>query len=157
MLLDIPHLVRDLVASSRSIEGMSVACVHTTRPKYLVFAADARRPAFVVQFGPGEQMERTHDALLRLHERLPDAVAESLICARVGADECVHIQSGLAGLPWFRVADLCRSREDWQALVERSLAVLTRLQRAIAETPDWNGHVSPGRELRERLQMSRDP
>jgi hypothetical protein len=157
MVIDIPRLVRDLIPLTRSIERMSVACVHTTRPKYLVFAADARRPAFVVQFGAGEQMERTHQALLRLHPLMPDAVAESLVCARLAADECVHIQTGLAGLPWFRVADLCRGRADWTTLVQRSLGVLRRLQAAVAESPDWNGYVHPGRELRKRLEWSREP
>jgi hypothetical protein len=155
MVLDIPHLVRDLLPGTRSIERMSVACVHTTRPKYLVFAGNCSRPAYVVQFGPVEQMERTHQALMRLHARLPDAVAQSLVCARVGVDECVHIQSGLGGFPWFRVADLCRGRADWLALVHRSLAVLARLQTAVGETAEWNGYVAPGRELRDRLHMSR--
>jgi hypothetical protein len=156
MVLDIPHLVRDLLPATRSIDRMSVACVHTTRPKHLVFAGNCSRPAYVVQFGPVEQMERTHDALMRLQARLPDAVARSLVCARIGVDECVHIQTGLGGLPWFRVADLCRGRADWLALVRRSVAVLARLQTAVSENAEWNGCIAPGRELRERVQMSRD-
>jgi hypothetical protein len=154
MLLEIPHLVRDLIPRARSIEAMSVACVHTTRPKYLVFAADNRRPAYVVQFGPGDQMERTHHALVRLHPRLPDVIAQPLVCAKIGADEYVQIQAGLPGLPWFRVADLCRSRKDWLTLIERGLGVLARLQAAIAECREWNGYVHPGRALRERVQTS---
>lgn len=157
MVIDIPHLVRELIPLTRSIEGMSVACVHTTRPKYLVFAADPQRPAFVVQFGPGAQMARTHHALLRLHARLPDVVAESLVCAEINGGDCVHIQTGLAGLPWFRVADICASRADWMALLERSLTVLMRLHVAVADSPEWTCDVNPGHELRERLQATREP
>lgn len=155
MVIDIPRLVRDLIPLTRSVERMSVACVHTTRPKYLVFASDAGRPAFVVQFGAAEQLERTHRALRHLHVQLPDAVAESLVCTRFSARECVHIQTGLAGLPWFRVADLCRDRTEWTGLVERCLGVLTRLQAAVAQNPQWTGNVHPGRQLRERLKASR--
>jgi hypothetical protein len=155
MVTDIPRLVRDLIPLTRSIERMSVACVHTTRPKYLVFASDPRRPAFVVQFGTGAQLERTHRALLHLHARLPDTVAESLVCAPFSASEHVHIQSGLPGLPWFRVADLCQDRADWISLVHRCLGVLNRLQTAVTESEQWTGSARLGRELRERLKRSR--
>jgi hypothetical protein len=156
MLLEIPHLVRDLLPGAQPISPMSVACVHTTRPKYLVFASDRSRPAYVVQFGPEEQMERTHRALSRLHARVSDAVPESLVCASAGGDEYVHIQTGLAGLPWFRIADRCRSRADWLELLNRSLAVLSRLQDAIADVAEWKSTVRPGRELRARVQASRE-
>ena len=157
MVIDIPRLVRELIPLTRSVERMSVACVHTTRPKYLVFGPDPCRPAFVVQFGPGEELQRTHEALLHLHARLPDAVSESIVCTPFNAGESVHIQSGLPGLPWFRVADLCHDRADWIALVRRCLAVLARLQDAVADRPQWTGHVHLGSALRDRLSASRDP
>jgi hypothetical protein len=157
MVIDIARLVRDCIPPTRSIERLSVACVHTTRPKYLVFADDPCRPAYVLQFGPGEELERTHRALLHLHPRIPDTIAESLVCTRLNAGESVHIQSGLPGLPWFRVADTCHARADWTALVERSAAVLARLQAVVADNPDWTAAVRPARELRERLTASRDP
>jgi Phosphotransferase enzyme family len=155
MVTDIPRLVRDLVPLARSAERMSVACVHTTRPKYLVFESDASRPSFVVQFGVAEQLERTHHALRHLHAQLPDVVAESLVCARFSAQECVHIQTGLAGLPWFRVADLCRTRADWVTLVQRCMGVLTRLQAVVGASRRWTGTLHPGQQLRDRLQTAR--
>jgi hypothetical protein len=154
MMLDVPCLVRDLVPRAPSIGEMTVACVHTTRPKYLVFAGHAQRPAYVVQFGRGEDLQRTHRALLRLHARVGHAVPESLVCTSLGDGGYVHIQAGLAGLPWFRVADRCRDRTDWLDLLRRSLAVLARLQAGIAGVPEWTGAVHPGRELRERVAAS---
>jgi hypothetical protein len=156
MLLEIPHLVRDLVPGARSVETLSVACVQTTHPKYLVFNGNPARPAFVVQFGPREQMERTHRTLLLVHAGAGDIVPQSLACASVGAGECVQIQTGLPGLPWFRVADRCRSRADWLNLLHRGLAALRQLQGAIAAVPEWTGTVDPGRELRALIQASRE-
>ena len=155
MVTDIPRLVRDLVPLARSAGRMSVACVHTTRPKYLVFESDASRPSFVVQFGAGEQLARTHQALRHLHPQLPDMVAESLVCAPFKGDEYVHVQTGLAGLPWFRVADLCRTRLEWVTLVQRCMGVLTRLQAAVGAHRQWTRTLHPGQQLRERLQSAR--
>jgi hypothetical protein len=155
MLLEIPDLVRNLVPRARSLD-MSVACVQTTHPKYLVFNGNPARPAFVVQFGPRDQMERTHRTLVRVHAGAGDIVPQSLACAVVAGDECVQIQTGLPGLPWFRVADRCRSRNDWVNLLHRGLAALRRLQVAIAAVPEWTGTVHPGRELHALVQRARE-
>ena len=156
MLLEIPDLVRDLVPRARDIETMSVACIQTTHPKYLVFNGNPERPAFVVQFGPREQMERTHRTLVRVHAGAGDIVPQSLVCTSVGDEGYVQIQTGLAGLPWFRVADSCRSRTDWLNLLHRGLQALDRLQAAVAAVPEWTGTVHPGRELRALVQGSRE-
>ena len=156
MLLEIPDLVRDLVPRARSIEAMSVACIQTTHPKYLVFNGNPQRPAFVVQFGPRLQMERTHRTLARVHAGAGDIVPQSLVCTSVGADEYVQIQTGLPGLPWFRVADSCRSRAVWLTLLHRGLHALDRLQAAIAVVPEWTGTVHPARELRALVEGCRE-
>jgi hypothetical protein len=156
MLLEVPGLVRELVPEARAIESMSVACVHTTCPKYLVFEADDSRPAFVVQFGPKDQLERTHRTLARVHACVGDIVPQPLVCAPAGMDEYVQIQTGLPGLPWFRVADRCRSRADWLDLLHRGLDALGRLRAAIAAVPEWTGTVHPGHELRKLVLRSRE-
>jgi len=156
MLLEIPDLVRDLIPRARSIEAMSVACVQTTHPKYLVFNGNAERPAFVVQFGAREAMERTHRTLVRVHAGAPAVVPQSLVCTPAAGDEYVHIQTGLPGLPWFRIADRCRSRADWVSLLHRGLAALGQLQAAVAAVPEWTGTVYPGRELRALVESSRE-
>lgn len=156
MLLEIPDLVRQLVPRARSIETMSVACVQTTHPKYLVFNGNPERPAFVVQFGPKAQMQRTHRTLVRVHAGAGDIVPQSLVCTSMRDDEYVQIQTGLSGLPWFRVADSCRTREDWLNLLHRGLQALDRLQAAIAGVAEWTGAVHPGRELRALVEGSRE-
>jgi hypothetical protein len=154
MLLDIPPLVHNLVPGAHPVDAMSLACVHTTRPKYLIFTGDSRRPAYVVQFGPGGELQRTHRTLTRLYAHIPDAVAESLVCASVGEDEYVHIQTGLPGTTWFRVADNCHSRADWIRLLRRCVNALGRLQAAIGTVPEWTGTVHPAHELLMRMAAS---
>jgi hypothetical protein len=156
MLLQIPDLVRDLVPRACSLEAMSVACVQTTHPKYLVFDGNPQRPAFVVQFGSKDHMERTHRTLGRLHAGAGDIVPQSLACTSVDGGDYVQIQTGLPGLPWFRVADRCGSHADWLNLLHRGLGALGALQAAIAGVSEWTGTVHPGRELRALLQSSRE-
>ncbi|HMB04977.1 MAG TPA: hypothetical protein VKP69_14710, partial [Isosphaeraceae bacterium] len=58
MILEIPGVVSELVPGLLDGGEVSVAYVRTTQPKYLVFGLDPSRPACVVQFGPGDEMER---------------------------------------------------------------------------------------------------
>ncbi len=150
MILEIPDLVRKLVPGHLDASPVSVASVRTTRPKYLVFGRGADRPSCVVQFGPAEAMEREHHVLSLLHPVLPDLVAAPLACAAWHGDLWVQVQSGLPGLPWFRLADRVRSARAWSSLGRRALETLERFHEAVRGVPEWTGTVRPGPELRRQ-------
>ena len=150
MIFEIPALVSELVPGLFRESRVSIACVRTTQPKYLVFGADADRPACVVQFGPRDEMERTQRILSVLHAALPDMVAAPLACTAWRDDLYVQIQSGLPGMPWFRLGDRVRSARAWESLGQRAMAALRLFQDAVRGVPEWTGRLRPGAELRRQ-------
>jgi len=150
VILEIADLVSELVPGLLDGGVVSVACVRTTRPKYLVFGVDGDRPICVVQFGPADAMEREHHALSRLHRVLPDLVARPLALSAWSGSLSVQVQSGLSGMPWFRLAGRIRSARAWGALGQRAGTALVRFHGAVHGVPEWTGTVQPGEELRRQ-------
>lgn len=158
MILEIPNLVTRLVPGLFKGQRVSTACVRTTRPKFLVFGRESDKPVCVVQFGPEEELKRVHEILCRLHSRLPNVVADSLVCMPWKNGSWVQIQTGLPGMPWFRLTGAYRSRGAWAELRSRALAVLARVHAAVQEVPEWAKQVCPAEELQEQaaLYVERD-
>ncbi len=144
---EIVPLVAELVPGLLRHSRPSVACVCTTRTKFLVFDGDSTRPACVVEFGEGERLLRVERILSELHRRMPDAVARPLACERLADGRHVLVQEGLAGVPWFRLSDHLPTAGDWQRLLERAAGVLTRLHTATGHVAIWRGKVSVCGEL----------
>jgi len=59
----------------------------------------------------------------------------------------VHIEEGLAGVPWFRVSDRLTMTADWRCLLNRAVNAMVELHCAIREVPAWVGNVSIRAEL----------
>jgi hypothetical protein len=156
-VLEIVSIVDQLVPGLLQRGDASVACVCTTRPKYLVFNGQARQPACVVEFGPAERLMRVDGILSELHPRFPGGVARPLCCTPWRAGTYVQIQEGLAGMPWFRLSDALASAADWRAMIDRAVAAMLRLHAATREVPAWNGLALAGAELRRQVRLcSRD-
>ena len=146
-MLAIVSLVDQLVPGLLHGGDASVACVCTTRPKYLVFNEKSRQPACVVEFGPAERLVRVDGILSELHPRFPGGVARPLVCTSWRNGTYVQIQEGLAGMPWFRLSDGLTSAADWRAMLDRAVTAMLRLHAATREVPAWSGSVLAGAEL----------
>jgi hypothetical protein len=154
MLAAVPavrRLLPDLLQTPRP----SVACVYTTRPKYLVFDDSSEQPACVVEFGETERLSAVEKVLGELSPRLPSTVPASLRCAHWQAGTSVHVQQGLPGMPWFRISDDLDTPSKWLALLERASVTLASLHAAVRAVPSWSGLVYPGMELRRQAMLSR--
>ena len=155
MFVDVVPIVRQLVPGLLTHGRPSVACVRTTRPKYLVFDADSTRPACVVEFGDEGRLRRIDAILSELHWRCPGAVPRPLVCAPWGRGTAVHIQEGLPGLPWFRLADTLPTDAAWQSLLDRAVAAMRRLHVASAGVPEWVGTIDVREALAEQVRLCR--
>jgi hypothetical protein len=154
MLAAVPairRLLPDLLQTARP----SVACVYTTRPKYLVFDGSSDYPACVVEFGETERLAAVQKVLAELSPRLPSTVPATLRCAHWQAGQSIHVQQGLPGTPWFRVSDDLDTPAKWLALLERASVTLASLHAAVRAVPAWSGLVYPGMELRRQAMLSR--
>jgi hypothetical protein len=152
-MLAIVSLVDQLLPGLLHGGDASVACVFTTRPKYLVFNKKARHPACVVEFGPAERLERVDGILSELYPRFPHGVARPLVCMSWRNGTYVQIQEGLAGMPWFRLSDGLVSAADWRALLDRAVVAMRSLHAATRDVPAWSGRILAGTELRRQVQL----
>jgi hypothetical protein len=155
-MLDIVPVVQRLLPGLLEGARPSVACVCTTRPKYLVFDDDATRPACVVEFGDELRLTRTDQILSTLQSGMPlGSVPVSLCCTEWQNGTYVHIQEGLAGVPWFRLTDGLETPAAWEAFLGRAVAVMDRLHAATRAVPAWTGTVNVAAELRRQATTCR--
>jgi hypothetical protein len=147
--------VRQLMPGLLREPHPSVACVYTTRPKYLVFDGSSEQPACVVEFGETERLAAVERVLSELSPRLPLTVPATLRCAHWKDGMSVHVQQGLPGTPWFRLSDQINTREAWLALLDRASRVLASFHGAVRDVPAWSGLVYVGLELRRQAMLSR--
>jgi hypothetical protein len=152
-MIEIVSLVEQLVPGIVQPEHASVACICTTRPKYLVFNRKSKQPVCVVEFGPAERLIRVDGILSELHPRFPSGVARPLVCTSWQNGSYVQIQEGLGGMPWFRLSDRFSSANDWNAVLERAVKAMLRLHAATREVPAWSGSVLAGAELRRQASL----
>src|SRR5207253_2909357 len=80
----------------------------------------------------------------------------SLLCERWRGDEFVHVQSGMDGMPWFRLAETMRSEEHWLRLRKRAIKVLSLLHATIVDIPEWSRCVHPAGDLRRQANICRN-
>jgi hypothetical protein len=152
-MLEIVSLVEQLAPGLVQRDNASVACVCTTRPKYLVFNRKSKQPACVVEFGPAERLVRVDGILSELHPRFPSGVARPIVCTSWHNGTYVQIQEGLGGMPWFRLSDGLSSSNDWKAMLDRAVKAMLRLHAATREVPAWSGSVLAGAELRRQAAV----
>src|SRR5919108_1204171 len=152
-MLEVVPLVRQLLPGLLQRGRPSVACIRTTRPKYLVFDNDSTRPACVVDFGAADRLRRVDRVLSELHHRVPGGVPRSLRCSPWQDRMYVHIQEGLPGVPWFRVSDGLATSADWRHLLDRAVTAMRRLHSAIGEVPAWVRRVSVRAELARQARL----
>ena len=152
-MLEVVPLVRQLLPGLLHCGRPSVACIRTTHPKYLVFDNNSTRPACVVDFGPADRLLRVDRILSELHHRVLGGVPRSLCCSPWRDRMYVHIQEGLPGTPWFRVADGLTTVAHWRRLLDRAVTAMLGLHSAIGEVPAWGGRVSVGAELARQVRL----
>ena len=154
-MLDLPHLLAQTCVGQLDPRSLSVVRLETTRQLFLVFGETSSHPAFVVQFGEEEPLTRLHRVLTLLYPHAPDMIPESLFCGPANAGGFMHVQSGLRGLPWFRIRDRFHDPAEWRRLRGRAIAALGRLHSAIGLVPEWRSTVNPADHLRRSIDQLR--
>jgi len=154
MMLEVVPAVRRLLPELLTGARPTVACVCTTRPKYLVFDGDPTQPACIVEFGDSARLLRTERILSELAVRLPRRVAAPLACAAWRDGTYVHVQEGLHGVPWFRLGDQIASDAAWRSLLDGAVQTMIALHAATRDVPAWSGAVGAGAALRYEAAAS---
>ena len=155
MMLDIEPLVREVAPGLLSRRRASVACIATTRRKFLVFDGGMpEQPRCVVEYGDGERLLRTAQILRILSARLPGVVPAVVSCTSHEDGSYVLIQEGLGGIPWFRVADTMTSAAAWRGLLDRTLVTMNALHAAVRSEQSWLGSFTLGTEIERQAEIA---
>jgi hypothetical protein len=145
VILEIAGLLADHGVIARDAAPRHrVAFLKATEPTFLVFAASQRHPIFMAKIGRRDALERRADITSRLHAMLGNGIARPVGVFSIDDQRTLLVEEGLAGLPWFRLGDWCRTPADWRALRQRAIATLREFRTAVATQPDW---VSAPRRL----------
>ena len=150
MILGIPDVVASFLPDLSRGAALSVVRIQTTRPVFLVFAASSAQPVCVMRFAGPNEVRMVHEALEVLQPALPGLVPESLVCSPWDGGQWIHIQSGMPGIPWFRLRSAIRGRHGWLNLRTRASQSLADLHAAVRDHAAWTRTICPARELREQ-------
>lgn len=149
----IKQIVGQVVDPSEAT-SLSVACLATTNPVYLLFSRSSESPDYVVRVTPAGQ-NCTHDIGVVLHHAAGSLVPEPLGLIQQHGQR-FSVQKGVAGMPWFQIAHKFSGAERWQALRAITTDTLQKFhQRISLALPDERLLIEPCQELRSAYQVFR--
>jgi len=151
-MLFVDSIVQPFTEGNASTEKLSVACISTTNPVYLVFKDGSTRPEFVLRRADSTDVVRAHEITEKLFAISGGLVPEPLGIVISNGHEYA-IQKGVGGSPWFQIAAQYSSEVDWDNLRSRALQVLTRLHENSSRIAEWSCTCKPGELIRESLSV----
>jgi len=147
----IESVIQALSSEYASYGKISVACISTTNPVYLVFRDGYSKPELVVRRADSRDVIDAHEITEKIYGVVGDLVPEPVAVVSVdGLDFAV--QKGVAGLPWFQISGEYSSEVEWAKLRSRAINALNELHSGSARVAGWSGKCEPGQVLRESLR-----
>jgi len=154
-MLFIDSLVRHLIPSWNEQTNLSIACVSTTNPVYLVFQEYSTHPALVVRMANSEGVRKTHGITEQLFEQVGNLIPKPIALSHFG-DQSFAVQEGAKGTPWFQLCQNISTVDQWDELRARALDALSQLQKGSSAIQEWQTKFSPGEELRDCFEKCTD-
>lgn len=146
-MLEIESLIQRIFGHLQGTESISVACISTTNPVYLVFLGQSDTPYFVVRPANSKNSKVSHELSLRLYQ-----VNSTLVPETVGLYEhngtAYSVQRGATGKPWFQLAITVATQEQWATLRTRAIETLSQFRAGVASVPEWTARIHLGDALR---------
>jgi hypothetical protein len=145
----IKSLIIDLFPGQyNSRNELSVACVSTSNPVYLVFNRAEQYPAYVVRISKSEEIRTTHQITEKIYEFVGDLSPQPLNLSKSGK-KYISVQKGLKGNPWFQITKKYSTTTQWNALKDRAVGTLNQFHNGINTSSYWGKPCKPGHELRQ--------
>jgi hypothetical protein len=146
-MLEIEALIQKVVGQLPIAKSISIACISTTNPVYLVFSDQPDTPCFVVRPSNSKGSRVIHELSLRLYQVNKALVPETLgLYERNGT--MYSVQRGAGGKPWFQLPRTVDTPEQWASLRTRAIETLREFQAGVASVPEWTTPVHLGAALR---------
>lgn len=125
---------------------LSVACIATSNPVYLVFDHSREEPLYVVRQTSSSEIN-THHISEKLHRVAGSLVPEPVgLVTNQGHD--YSIQKGVPGSPWFQISQHYSTPEQWDRLRNTAYNSLKQFQTRLSTLKEEHRIILPGKELR---------
>lgn len=146
-MLRLESLVRKLLPKLCKNKTLSIVCLATSNPVFLIFFDDSKIPELVVRISESESIRQAHQTTEKLYKLLVDLIPEPLILVKEEGKN-IAIQKGVKGDPWFRLADKFKYPTQREKIRTRAIKSLNRLHHEVSLSPGWVSSIKPGNELR---------
>lgn len=150
-MLFIQTVARQLVPEWNANTKLSIACISTTNPVYLVFTTQNSHPELVIRRADSEDICKTHNITKQLFSEVGDLIPEPItifnFCNRNFA-----VQKGVKGTPWFQLVQGMSTSTQWNELRDRAMTALTQLHKGTTAIESWHTECAPGKELRSYFE-----
>lgn len=118
--------------SATNFSELSLACISTSNPVYLVFELDQCKPSLIIRSAGSTDVVKAHKVTEDLYGYVPELIPEPIAIVNTEQGEYA-IQRGVTGLPWFQISNEYKTLEQWHTLRERALNALEQLHAAIEQ------------------------
>jgi hypothetical protein len=154
MMLEIESLIHKISSQAPTDGNISIACVSSTHPVYLVFLDQSDAPCFVVRPANSESSRVIHELSNRLH-----LATKSLVPETIGLYEhngtVYSVQRGAKGRPCFNLPRAMATPELWATLRTSAIESLHQFHEGVTSVPEWTTQIYLGDELRSAYQNFR--
>lgn len=138
---------RQFVAEWNEDTALSIVCISTTNPVYLIFSDHLSYPELVMRIVNSEDAYKAHDVTKVLYKVVGDLIPEPVAIAELNGKDFA-IQRGVKGVPWFQLSQKITTPEQWSNIRNRAITALAELHNGIRSVESWHAECAPGQELR---------
>ncbi len=150
-MLFIKDFLQHLFPERSDISELSVLCLTTSNPVYLIFNADSATPEFAIRLSKSENFLDSYRTHQKLYEQLGDMIAKPLHIKKV-ENQFFFVEAGLNGIPWYQLADRFSANDEWLNIKRLAISRLNTFQEAIKQAPDWCLQIELGNSLRKQYE-----
>lgn len=154
-MIYIESLVKKLLPEICQNQKLSIVCLVTSNPVYLVFIENSCSPDLVVRISSSADICLAHQVTESLYKILGDLIPQPLLQVKTNGRN-IAIQKGVNGCPWFQLACKYSTTAQKEKIYIRAIEALNKLHQAVSASSDWNEVISPSRELRKTYQQCLD-
>lgn len=154
-MIHVETIVRKLLPELCKNHTLSLICLSTSNPVYLIFIESSHSPDIVARFSQSDDVCKIHQVTERLHKLLGDLIPEPLALVKDDGQN-ISMQKGLAGSPWFQLAEKQPCLAQREKTHARAVDTLNQMHLAISSVSDWVKVIRPGDELRRSYKKCID-
>ncbi len=147
-MLFIKTFARQLMPEWDTHTQLSIVCISTTNPVYLVFTNQALHPELVIRIADSEKIHKAHHITQQLFSAVGSLIPEPVTLSTF-ANRTFSVQKGVKGTVWFQLAQGISTATQWNELRDRAITALNQLHTGTRTIENWRTECTPGQALRD--------